>query len=72
MKQVWKCDHCIETNTDPEIIAKHEPDCILNPTYEGCYTCKHSYWYYDVRTCLIDLNVLQGEEGKCKGFQIED
>ena len=73
MKQVWKCDHCIETNTDPEIIAKHEPECVLNPEYKGCFTCEHSYWYYDIRTCTKGLDVLKGEEqGNCKGYQKEE
>lgn len=41
MKQVFKCDHCYETNEKSEVIESHEPKCTSNPGIKGCWTCVH-------------------------------
>lgn len=77
MKQVWKCDHCSDTNEDKEVIEDHEKECNFNPKNKFCYTCKHSYedgypigGHY--AGCEIKLNAQKGEsDGNCKGWENE-
>jgi hypothetical protein len=44
MKQVWKCDHCSQTNIDPNIIKEHEIKCSFNEHNKYCNTCDHHIW----------------------------
>lgn len=72
MKQIWKCDYCSETDSNPDVVAKHESECVFNIEYKGCFTCEHSSWYFDIRTCNLKLDTIKGEEeGNCQGYQIE-
>ena len=41
MEQVWKCDHCTETNVDSDVMAEHEKSCYMNPEAKDCGTCKN-------------------------------
>lgn len=42
MKQVWKCDFCLQTGTQEEIEV-HEKDCSFNPANKTCWTCRFRY-----------------------------
>lgn len=39
MKQVWKCDFCIDTNTNSDEMKAHERECYMNPAAKDCGTC---------------------------------
>ena len=41
MKQVWKCDHCTDTDVNPDVISIHESNCRLNPATKDCGTCQN-------------------------------
>lgn len=76
MIQVWKCDHCSQTDIDSSKIAQHEPKCSFNKVNKKCYTCKYSYEAgyggEHIPGCEINLDTLEGEdEGNCKGWIYE-
>jgi hypothetical protein len=73
MKQVWKCDHCSQTNNDPDKILKHESVCVFNKITKHCYTCKFYYeaGYGGVHFpgCEIKKDAYKGEDdGDCDGW----
>ena len=43
MKQVWKCDHCSQTDIESDKILKHEVECSFNKSTKHCYTCKYAH-----------------------------
>lgn len=69
MKQVWKCDHCSQTDIDEDKIADHEVICGFNPKTKHCYTCKYSYeegYSEHIPGCEIGKDTLIGESyGGC-------
>jgi hypothetical protein len=73
MKQVWKCDHCSQTDNDPGKILKHEIICVFNKITKHCYTCKFSYEQgyggEHFPGCEINQDTLKGEDdGNCSGW----
>ena len=56
MKQVWKCDYCSDTSTDPMVIKKHETECVFNLTVRHCSTCDNMYYYYESELCKVHYN----------------
>ena len=75
MKQVWKCDHCSQTDVESDKILKHEIECSFNKATKHCYTCKFSRedGYEDhIAGCDIDEDTLKGEDlGNCPGWVYE-
>ena len=75
MKQVWKCDHCSETNINADRMSEHEIRCSFNKINKYCYTCKFSRedgYDYHIRGCDIDEDTSRGEdEGNCPGWVYE-
>ncbi len=76
MKQVWKCDHCSQTDIDADKISKHEVVCSFNKLNKHCYTCKYSYEEgYNgehIPGCEVDADTLKGEdEGNCPHWVYE-
>lgn len=75
MKQVWKCDFCSNTGTSIELMEVHEEKCTFNKANKICYTCKHRYesGYYGESepACDMDMDMFEGDDGKCKGWVYE-
>jgi hypothetical protein len=72
MKQVWKCDHCSQTDFEPDKILEHESVCVFNKLTKHCHTCK---FYYEkgygehIPGCEIGKDTFMGEdEGNCSGW----
>lgn len=73
MRQVWKCDHCSQTDVESDKILKHEVECSFNKATKHCYTCKYSYeegYGGDhIPGCEIGKDTFVGEdEGNCSGW----
>ncbi len=75
MKQVWKCDHCSDTDGDKEKVEIHEAKCEFNPITKRCFTCKHSiekgapisgFW----SDCKLKLDI--ESDDKCSGWENEN
>jgi len=76
MKQVWKCDHCSQTDVLSEKILKHEIECSFNKVNKKCYTCKYrfeaGYGGEHIPGCEIKEDIFRGEdEGNCLGWVYE-
>lgn len=73
MKQVWKCDHCSQTDVLSEKILKHEIECSFNKLNKTCYTCKYrfeaGYGGEHIPGCEINEDICRGEDdGNCPGW----
>lgn len=69
MKQVWKCDFCVETHEIKENILSHEKKCVFNPIRKTCYSCKFREYFYEIEQCSINLSIFDGSDGECKGWK---
>ena len=75
--QVWKCDHCMETNESFDEASNHEKECSFNPVNRYCYSCSnHSndgfYMFGESYTCLKNQKMDHYEDvGGCPEWKKE-
>lgn len=76
MKQVWQCDHCIETHVNVADMEQHEATCSFDPVHKTCYSCDHHFYEWDMQACSAGcsyghmIDVIDGDE-KCLKWEKE-
>ncbi len=73
MKDIWKCDHCSQTNEDNLVMEEHEKSCRFNPLVKDCGSCKNNkeIAFSMDRMCAYGVEFEEDKTLPCEKWELE-